>query len=108
MPVVLVAAAVAVLGARPVLFSLATAGALLFSLATAGARVVIPKPLETQARAKPKSAVRVGGDRGNAVVRVGSLRGNAFEAVGFLAGDPDQTTSENPRLHIGSRGRGQV
>ena len=89
-------------------FRLATAGALLFSLATAGARVVIPKPLETQARAKPKSAVRVGGDRGNAVVRVGSLRGNAFEAVGFLAGDPDQTTSENPRLHIGSRGRGQV
>ena len=57
-------------------------------LATAGARVVIPKPLETQARAKPKSAVRVGGDRGNAVVRVGSLRGNAFEAVGFLAGNP--------------------
>lgn len=61
---------------------------LLLSLATAGARVVIPKPLETQARAKPKSAVRVGGDRGNAVVRVGSLRGNAFEAVGFLAGNP--------------------
>tara|TARA_B100000795_G_scaffold236649_1_gene196881 strand:- start:111 stop:662 length:552 start_codon:yes stop_codon:yes gene_type:complete len=55
-------------------------------LATAGARVVIPKPLETQARAKPKSAVRVGGDRGNAVVRVGSLRGNALEAAGFLAG----------------------
>ena len=56
-------------------------------LASAGAKVVIPKPLEVQARAKPpKSAVRVGGDRGDAVVSVGSLQGNALEAAGFLAG----------------------
>ena len=56
-------------------------------LASAGAKVVIPKPLEVQARAKPpKSAVRVGGDRGDAVVSVGSLQGNALQAAGFLAG----------------------